>query len=369
MKKISIVLLAFVLIPFISFSQSIGINNDGSIPNSSAMLDIKSTTKGLLIPRMTLVQRNAIVSPATGLQIYQTDNTAGFYFYNGTAWSPLASGIASSFWNANGPIIYNNNSGNVGIGTGSPDFKLSIFSNVVESNTNTHVLKISGQNPVISFNDETGTAYGYLKSWTYAPYSPFTKGMVIGSNPGYPIFFSTNNYAATMTVADNGNVGIGTVNPDYKLTILSNVIESNTNTNVLKISGQNPVVSFCDQVGYPVGYFKSWTYAPYAPYSYGMVIGANPGFPLYFSTNNYSVSMTVADNGNVGIGTVNPTYKLSVNGNIRSKEVVVETGWADYVFDEKYKPISLEEVEEFIKNNKHLPQIPTAKEVKENGLN
>lgn len=41
--------------------------------------------------------------------------------------------------------------------------------------------------------------------------------------------------------------------------------------------------------------------------------------------------------GNIGIGTINPTYKLSVNGNIRSKEIVVETGWADYVFDKAYK--------------------------------
>ena len=55
--------------------------------------------------------------------------------------------------------------------------------------------------------------------------------------------------------------------------------------------------------------------------------------------------MTITGDGNVGIGTSNPTYKLSVNGNIRSKEVVVETGWADYVFDEQYKLSPLEEVE------------------------
>lgn len=76
-----------------------------------------------------------------------------------------------------------------------------------------------------------------------------------------------------------------------------------------------------------------------------------------------------AATGNVGIGTENfGTYKLAVNGSIRSKEVVVESGWADYVFDEKYKLPLLADVEKFIKQNKHLPNIPSAKEVEEKGL-
>jgi hypothetical protein len=71
----------------------------------------------------------------------------------------------------------------------------------------------------------------------------------------------------------------------------------------------------------------------------------------------------------VGIGTENfGTYKLAVNGSIRSKEVVVETGWADYVFDKKYKLPSLKEVEQFILKNKHLPNIPSAAEVEKQGL-
>jgi hypothetical protein len=49
-------------------------------------LDVKSTDKGILIPRMTAAQRGAIASPATGLMVYQTDATAGFYYYDGTAW-------------------------------------------------------------------------------------------------------------------------------------------------------------------------------------------------------------------------------------------------------------------------------------------
>ena len=78
--------------------------------------------------------------------------------------------------------------------------------------------------------------------------------------------------------------------------------------------------------------------------------------------------MTIANNNNVGIGTTNPAHKLSVNGTIQSKEVIVETGWADYVFDENYKLPSLGEVEKFIQHNNHLPNMPSAKEVEEKGL-
>ena len=58
-------------------------------PSSGAMLDINSTTSGLLIPRMTQTQRDAITTPATGLLVYQTDNTPSFYHYNGSSWIPV----------------------------------------------------------------------------------------------------------------------------------------------------------------------------------------------------------------------------------------------------------------------------------------
>jgi hypothetical protein len=69
----------------ISTYAQVGINADNSSPDPSAMLDVKSTDKGMLMPRMTLAQRNAIVSPANGLMIYQTDNTPGFYYNSGTS--------------------------------------------------------------------------------------------------------------------------------------------------------------------------------------------------------------------------------------------------------------------------------------------
>ena len=73
--------------------------------------------------------------------------------------------------------------------------------------------------------------------------------------------------------------------------------------------------------------------------------------------------------GKLGIGTTNPTEELSVNGNIRAHEIKLETdNWSDFVFEEDYKLRSLKEVEHFIIQHKHLPDIPSQEEVLENGI-
>lgn len=93
-------------------------------------------------------------------------------------------------------------------------------------------------------------------------------------------------------------------------------------------------------------------------------------------TVGYDGEMQVSDatdlsvKGSVGIGTTDTQgYKLSVNGVIRAKEIKVESNWADFVFDENYALPSLEEVASHIKENKHLPGIPSASEVAEEGVN
>lgn len=86
-------------------------------------------------------------------------------------------------------------------------------------------------------------------------------------------------------------------------------------------------------------------------------------------------SATVSNNvyryGNVGIGTNNPgDFKLAVEGKLGAREIIVQNeNWADFVFDEQYELMPLLKVEEFYKANKHLPGIPDAKYVKENGVN
>jgi hypothetical protein len=76
-------------ISYQAYAQSLAVNTTGAAANASAMVDISSTTKGLLIPRMLQAERDLIGSPATGLMIYQTNNTPGVYQYNGTSWVQL----------------------------------------------------------------------------------------------------------------------------------------------------------------------------------------------------------------------------------------------------------------------------------------
>ena len=87
-KNTILTILAIMLSYNASLMAQVGINT--TTPDPSSMLDIQSTAKGLLIPRMTLTDRNNIPSPAQGLMVYQTDNTPGFYYYNGSTWSAIA---------------------------------------------------------------------------------------------------------------------------------------------------------------------------------------------------------------------------------------------------------------------------------------
>ena len=87
MKKIFQLSLLTIFISNIGRAQSFAINTDGSVANASALLDVKSTVKGLLIPRMDKTAKNAIASPATGLVVYQTlPDSLGFHYYDGTKW-------------------------------------------------------------------------------------------------------------------------------------------------------------------------------------------------------------------------------------------------------------------------------------------
>ncbi|MEI7727541.1 MAG: DUF1566 domain-containing protein [Bacteroidota bacterium] len=98
-KMIKIIYATAMMLFFIGsmFAQSVGINDNGSSPNSKAMLDVSSTTKGLLPPRMTYAQRIAITNPPSGLMVWCSNcGTYGeLQVYNGTAWTNLIGGAAS----------------------------------------------------------------------------------------------------------------------------------------------------------------------------------------------------------------------------------------------------------------------------------
>jgi hypothetical protein len=79
--------------------------------------------------------------------------------------------------------------------------------------------------------------------------------------------------------------------------------------------------------------------------------------------------VSVNSSSNVGVGTTNPQSKFAVNGTITAKEVkVTQSGWSDYVFAEDYRLLPLDELEAYVNKEKHLPDIPAAREVEEKGL-
>ncbi|MBU0763495.1 MAG: hypothetical protein KJ607_01530, partial [Bacteroidetes bacterium] len=106
-------------------AQNIAITDDnGYYADSSAMLDVKSTTKGILIPRLTTSQRNNVNNPAKGLLIFDSDENS-FFFYNGTIWLNISTD--SDIWTKSGINVYTSGmTDKVGVGTSAPVGKLEV---------------------------------------------------------------------------------------------------------------------------------------------------------------------------------------------------------------------------------------------------
>ncbi len=148
-RQILSTVFAVFLIGF-SFGQ-VAITTDGSGPAASAMFEVKSTNRGVLIPRLTVTQRKAILSPALGLMVFQTDGASGFYFYNGTVWQWLGgdnlTGLGENgqvtFWTGTGSLgstdrlFWDNTNARLGIGTTSPGQSLAVHNGNVELTNNT----------------------------------------------------------------------------------------------------------------------------------------------------------------------------------------------------------------------------------------
>ncbi len=155
-------------------AQNIGINSTGIAPDKSAMLDVSSTTKGMLVPRMNILQRTVIASPAKGLLVFDTDNNS-FWFYNGTAWVQLSTGSANNYWTLNGYNIFNNNGANVGIGTTNPQYPLTVQTQVGQ-------FGLSHTDGDVTLASYIGTFQGGLGGW-------------LGTRSNHPLYFFTNNSA------------------------------------------------------------------------------------------------------------------------------------------------------------------------------
>ncbi len=158
MKRV--ILAIMMIVPVITGMPQVAINTDGSAADPSAMLDVKSTSKGILVPRMTAAQRNAIGVPSNGLLIYCT--TDNLYYYNaGTANSPDWKKLSGP-WLSNGSNIYYN-TGNVGIGTDYPMQKLHV---------NGKILAEWGSTTIAAYRfgdgtENTGFSSSYINSLSF----------------------------------------------------------------------------------------------------------------------------------------------------------------------------------------------------------
>ncbi len=161
----------------------------------------------------------------------------------------------------------------------------------------------------------------------------------------FPVFVSGQWTTSGTNIynTNTGNVGIGTSNPDRTLAV----------TGQLGLSGATPAVVF----KYVGSSTKVWDIASF-------------GNDLAINETGILSRFILKSGGNVGIGTSNPTEKLSVNGKIRAHEIKVETAnWPDYVFSKNYNLPALQSVEKHIKEEGYLPDMPSAKEVESNGIN
>lgn len=190
MEKIRFILsisIIFCLCGLLSNAQNVGISNTGASPNASAMLDVSSANKGVLITRVSLTSTTdatTIANPATSLLVYNTNANMtgggiGFHYWNGAAWSKLQDSVASSggSWSTTGNNISNNNSGNVGIKTTTP----------------LAPLHVTGQQAVTVPNGGTSTAHITTLINDIAP--------ATGTDSKIGLYSSVENHATT-------NVGI-----------------------------------------------------------------------------------------------------------------------------------------------------------------
>jgi hypothetical protein len=265
--------------------------------------------------------------------------------------------------------------GNVGIGTTTPGYNLDIYTS---SSYEGIQLKHSSGKWLRFFSP--ALLGGSYNSITAADDS----GIIFGSSSANAtdvgfVIAPWRSDVSGLRVSSEGNVGIGTASPSQKLHVKGRIYLEGTDS-------------------YPSGWLQNYFHwrghslimgSEIGEYAHNMIElkpgGSTSGtLDSYFqmfrtpSPNNHELKIQLAsygesffNGGNVGIGTTTPDSKLTVKGHIHAEEVRVDLNvpGPDYVFEENYNLPSLTEVESYIKANKHLPEIPSAKEMEEKGIN
>ena len=364
MKRILFFLLVVIIAPLVN-AQSVGIGT--TTPSASAQLDVTSTTKGMLIPRMTGAERMAIPTPAIGLLVIQTNtevvppaSSPGLYLYEqdglSSVWRRIARTdeipVVSPTWTVNGSDQFSNVAGNVGIGTSTPNAKaaLDISSTtkglLIPSMTTTQRFAITTPpNGLMVYDTDKNEFYQYGgTSWKTILNSDYwsrpitSRDRIANATDSVGIGLSNaverldvngnirsrnnllvdNNITAAGDVIVTGNVGIGINTPATKFhlvgdgTLESGDLAINNSTGGIKWKDANITKARAQMFG---GNFDL---------NIGTVAGNTTG-KLFLETQGLN-RLTIDPAGNVGIGTITPDEKLHVSGNISVTGNLLSTG-------------------------------------------
>jgi hypothetical protein len=312
---------------------AVAINTTNALPNGSALLDIASTNKGLLIPRMTSAERNAIASPVKGLMVYDS-TTNNFSFYNGTAWTDLNSGGGNN-WSTLGNNIFNSNTGNVGIGASTPSAKLTVNGDAL-----------------IATGLSVGTTNRAAKlDVTGAGTTGTTNTLLLRNSLGDTL----------LRMQDNGRMGIGYNGSSYG--------------RVMNLGGTGINFYTADETAFGGAIFPTDT---------SLVLWSDSGPTDYLilqpswgntGIGTYSPNAKLHLNGSMLIGgsSIQPAtnYELSVDGQIIAEGFTTlnSNSWPDYVFEKNYGLMPLAQLKEYVNTNKHLPNVPDAATLEKKGIN
>ncbi len=378
MKK-TVFTLVILSITYTSYAQTnifeSGSNVGIGIPSPSGKLEVLDQSNG----NQLVISRNLLGGGEGPGIIFKNMVNSGTIEKIGGIESQLTNGATGAVAGSLNLFTINNSNkvnaisiipnGDVGIGTAAPAGVLEVL-----GQTNGDEIVISrnflagGEGPGITFknmvNSGTIEKIGGIESQLMSG----ATGAVAGSLN----LFTINNSLKVnaISVTPNGNVGIGTAAPAGVLEVLGQ-----TNGDEIVISrnflagGEGPGITFKNMVNSgtieKIGGIESQLTSG----STGAVAGSLNLFTINNSTKVNALS--VASNGNVGIGTADTKgYKLAINGNVRTKEIVVETiNWPDYVFKSSYHLPSLKDLEGYTNINRHLPEMPTAEEISEKGQN
>lgn len=310
---------------------------------------------------------------------------------------------STSYWTLNGSNIYNNNNGNVGLGITAPSQKLEVQGNVRSTGTFLALGQSgypdfwsAGGNALTLSNGYIGTNGSFRSSWMWNGYRNSNTGWTslgvngfnsaAGIELGHDgISFRTSDQLPSglapdfrMIITPAGNVGIGSSAPAEKLqlngkAIINEMGLGTTNTPVLRV-GTPRSNSGTSNMLFLAGFNSTnyWKFLSRLEADGVETMTVRHG-SINLTTNSGNI-MTYRDDGKVGVGVVTSyagNYKFYVDEGILTERVKIASmgsaEWADYVFDETYKLSSLEEIEEYVKTNKHLPNVPSADDIEKNG--